>query len=76
MWMDRWMLLVSLRDSGMSYREVAEWLNCNGYKPPRGERYYKELVQMTYRAVKDRVKRENDKGSIHTFREWVERRKV
>ena len=76
MWLDRWKLLVGLRDSGMTFREVAEWLNENGYKPPRGERYYKELVQMTYYKVKDRFQREMDKGEIHTFREWMVRRKV
>lgn len=74
--MDRWKLLVGLKDGGMSFREVADWLNEHGYKPPRGERYYKELVQMTYYKVKERVAKEMDQGEIHTFREWVVRRKV
>ena len=76
MWLDRWKLVVGLRDSGMTFREVAEWLNKNGYKPPRGKRYYKQLVQATYYNVKERVAREMDKGEIHTLREWVVRRKV
>lgn len=69
-------MVVGLRDSGMTFREVAEWLNENGYKPPRGKRYYKQLVQATYYNVKERVAREMDKGEIHTLREWVVRRKV
>lgn len=60
----------------MTFKEVAEWLNDNGYKPPRGERYYKELVQMTYRSVMERWKRERSEGEVITLKEWIERRRV
>ena len=72
-WLDRWDLLVSLRESGKTFKEVAEWLNANGYKPPRAKRYYKQLVQETYYSVKDRIKRLEDKGETTKQIEWVER---
>ena len=68
--------MVSLRESGMTFKEVADWLNERGYKPPRGERYYKELVQMTYRSVMERWKRERSEGEVITLNEWIERKRV
>ena len=68
--------MVSLRESGMTFKEVAEWLNDRGYKPPRCERYNKQQVQMTYRSVTERWKKERDEGEVITLKEWVERKRV
>ena len=50
--------ILELHSGGMGYRRIAHWLNENGYKTPRGKKFYNNHV---FSRLKKRRVREEPK---------------
>jgi transcriptional regulator len=66
-------MLLDLRERGLSFSQIANTLNTLGIKPPRAKRFTKANVQMTYRAVQERMLKEKDRGEISSNKMWVQK---
>ena len=54
-------LIQKLHDEGMGYRKIAQWLNENGYKTPRGKRFFNTNV---YSILKSKRLRDRRLGAL------------
>jgi len=68
-----------LHDGGMGYRKISHWLNENGYKTPRGKRFFNTHVHSILKKKRIRDERMNslpeDRFEIGPLRiEYVERK--
>ena len=52
-------LIQNLHDEGMGYRKIAQWLNENGYKTPRGKRFFNTHVYSILKKKRIRDERLN-----------------
>ena len=57
---ERLEFIKSLSDKGMSNREITDYLNSNGYKTPKGNTYYPNLIWGTLKKYKKRLDRKID----------------
>ena len=57
--LDRLKLIKHLLDSGMSNKEITEYLNRHNIKTPKGLAYYPKLVWVTLSKYKRRLQRNN-----------------
>jgi len=49
--------ITELRESGLEFKQIAEWLRENGYKTVRGKRFYGNHVFSILKRMRQRVER-------------------
>ncbi len=57
-------LIKKLSDSGMSNKDIAQYLNDRNLKTPKGKSYYGNLIWATLKKYRDRLERKNTKAEI------------
>ena len=71
--LDRLKLIKHLSDSGMSNKEITEYLNRHNIKTPKGLAYYPKLVWATLMKYKRRLQREFNDERINSTESLVVR---
>lgn len=72
-------LIQKLHDEGMGYRKIAQWLNENGYKTPRGKKFFNTHVFsiLKKKRIKDeRLTRDVGVEYKNFHLEFIERRLI
>ena len=59
---ERLELIKKLADSGMSNKDIAQYLNDRNLKTPNGKTYYGNLIWATLKKYRDRIDRQNRKA--------------
>ena len=80
--LDRLKLIKQLSDSGMSTKEITDYLNQHNIKTPKGLTYYPKLVWMTLfkykrrlqRYTKDEIQRVTESLVVQYWRKWDRRK--
>ena len=64
-----------LHDGGLGYRNIAKWLNENGYETPKGKRFFGNHVYSILKRYKERQERlasQTEKHDLEHGDLWIE----
>jgi len=53
-------LILKLSNQGLSNKEISDYLNTNGIRPPRTKEYTSKLIWVTLKKIRQREERTND----------------